>query len=150
MHRKFIALIAASAIAITGFTAPARAGGDDVAKALAGLAAVLIIGAAINSSIDNSPAAAAPAPSPAPAPASHTHPNAVSRYVLPGECERRIRTDQGYRRMLGANCVARNYSYARSLPDKCVASYWVPSRARLETGYTKSCLQNHGYRIARN
>ncbi len=147
MHRKFIALIAATAIAITGFTAPARAGGDDVAKALAGLAAVLIIGAAINSSLDNSPAVAAPSPSPAPA--SHGHSNAVSRYVLPGQCERRIRTDRGYQRVLGANCVARNYSYARSLPDKCVSSYWIASRNRLETGYTKSCLQNHGYRIAR-
>lgn len=54
MHRKFITLIVAAAIAVTGFSGPARAGNKDFARALAGLAALAIIGAAIHDSQDRS------------------------------------------------------------------------------------------------
>ena len=48
MHRKFIALVASAALVITGVsTAPARAGDDDVAKWVAGIAALTIIGVAV-------------------------------------------------------------------------------------------------------
>jgi len=49
MSGKFIALIVAASIAVTGFTAaPAKAGDRDVARALAAIAGIAIIGVAIN------------------------------------------------------------------------------------------------------
>ncbi|MDK3016820.1 hypothetical protein [Pseudodonghicola flavimaris] len=58
MHRKFIALISglAVAVALTGASAaPARADGSDAAKIFAGLAALAIIGAAIDNANDHPP-----------------------------------------------------------------------------------------------
>lgn len=49
MSGKFITLIIAASIAVTGMTAnPARAGDRDVARALAAIAGIAIIGAAIH------------------------------------------------------------------------------------------------------
>ncbi|MEL7133031.1 MAG: hypothetical protein AAGK77_11525, partial [Pseudomonadota bacterium] len=49
IHRNFIGTIAAVAIAITGFSAaPARAGDDEVAAALAALLGLAIVGAVIH------------------------------------------------------------------------------------------------------
>lgn len=49
MSRKFISLVLAASLAVAGFSAaPARAGNNDVAKVLAGLAAVAVIGAVIH------------------------------------------------------------------------------------------------------
>ena len=49
MYRRFIAIILASAVAVTGLSsAPARADGDDVLKVLGGLAALAAIGVAID------------------------------------------------------------------------------------------------------
>jgi hypothetical protein len=154
MHRQFIALIVTTAIVVTGFTAiPARAGGDDVAKALAGLAAIMIIGAAISNSSSN--AAPMPAPTPVPTPTRimpplhHVTPRTPSRYVLPGQCERRIRTNNGYKTILGANCLAKKYSRTRSLPRTCVTNFWNEKKDRLGTGYAEPCLRRYGYQIAR-
>ncbi len=50
IHRKFIALVAATSIAVTGLTtAPAQAK-DDTAKIIAGVAALALIGVAISQS----------------------------------------------------------------------------------------------------
>ncbi|RKF13887.1 hypothetical protein D6850_11890 [Roseovarius spongiae] len=49
MSRSFIALIMAASLAVTGLTAaPAQAGDKDIARALAAIAGIAIIGAAIN------------------------------------------------------------------------------------------------------
>ncbi len=54
MYRRFIAIILATAVAITGLTAaPARADNDRLLKILGGVAAVAIIGAAIKEAKDN-------------------------------------------------------------------------------------------------
>lgn len=54
MYRKFIATVLATAVAITGFTAaPARADNEDLLKILGGVAAIAIIGAAINEARDD-------------------------------------------------------------------------------------------------
>ena len=48
IQKRFIATIAAAAIAITGFTtAPARAGDDEAAAAIAALLGLAVIGAVI-------------------------------------------------------------------------------------------------------
>ena len=53
MHRKFIAVVLAASVAITGFSAaPARAD-EDVAKFIAGVVALGLIGAAINDAKDD-------------------------------------------------------------------------------------------------
>ncbi|MFD0859617.1 cation:proton antiporter [Roseovarius aquimarinus] len=49
MSRKFITLVIAASIAVTGFTAaPARASDRDLARALATIAGIAIVGVAIN------------------------------------------------------------------------------------------------------
>ena len=54
MYRNFIATVLATAVALTAFTAaPARANNDDLLKILGGVAAIAIIGAAINEARDD-------------------------------------------------------------------------------------------------
>jgi hypothetical protein len=50
MYSKFISLIVGAAMAITSFSAPASAGDRDVARAVAAIAGIALIGAAINQS----------------------------------------------------------------------------------------------------
>ncbi|MFD2857056.1 hypothetical protein ACFSZS_23125 [Seohaeicola zhoushanensis] len=52
MHRKFITLIVSAAVAVAGFSAPARADGDDIAKALIGFTALALIAKAIDDKND--------------------------------------------------------------------------------------------------
>ena len=48
LHRKFIATILATSVAVTSLTAaPARAGNEDIAKVLLGATALVVIGSAI-------------------------------------------------------------------------------------------------------
>ena len=48
MHRKFIAFIISTAVAVTALSAPARADTDDIARALVGIAALALIGKALS------------------------------------------------------------------------------------------------------
>jgi len=119
MHRKFIALILATAMAITGLSAaPARADGD-TARIFAGLALLAIIGAAIQ---DN---------------ANKRHnvtrqyytqptrqlPPRVSRFDLPGRCLGAYNVNGGIRRLYGAKCLRNNYRHYTSLPFACKLGY---------------------------
>ncbi len=149
MHRKFIALVISTAIAITGVSVlPARADNNDVAKVLFGIAAIAIIGNAINKANKPAKASTRAYVAPAPAPVVRPLPHSVSRYVLPGQCKRRANTYNGTRTILGAHCVSNNYAYARSLPANCIVNYWNVRRDQINTGYGERCLIRHGYRIS--
>lgn len=158
MHRKFIALIIASAIAVTGLSAvPARAEGGDVAKVLAGLAVLAIIGVAIDKSRDDAPPAVVYAEPPRPTVivprpkviVPRPLPHGVSRNALPETCVRNVNTDKGKRNVLSANCLDRNYAYTSALPSGCVVHHWNKNRHEFRKGYAQNCLKKHGYRIAR-
>jgi len=168
MYRKFIALIVASAVAVAAVaasSAPARADSQEVAKVLAGLAALAILGAAISDSRDNDvqvvtrpsypqggyypPRAYQPVPpryyQPVP---PRPLPPAVSRYDLPAECLSNFTVRGGSVRLFGARCLQNKYRHAAALPRGCQREVRAAGEVRL--GYEPSCLRDRGYRQARN
>ena len=143
-HRKFIAVILAAAVAITGFsTAPARADSDDIAKFIAGAAILGIIGAAINDRRDDRRERPHVDPKPHPKPL----PPRVRRYDLPAKCLTNIRVRGKDRRLLGMRCLNRNYDFVRKLPNRCYAE--LENRHKSRRGYRPGCLRKHGYRLVR-
>ncbi|MFW8635878.1 hypothetical protein [Cribrihabitans pelagius] len=151
-HRKFIALILAASIAITGFSsAPARAD-EDVAKVLAGLALLGIIGAVINDrKDDNHGVSRAYA-----APPQHPHgghgyrpkplPDHFRKYDLPARCLRHFPAYSSRHALVGQACLDRHYGYkAKSLPQSCRVTFWNGKRHK--SGYKPQCLRGRGYRL---
>lgn len=130
MTKYFTATLAAAAVALAGFTAaPARADGKDVAKVLAGIAALYIIGKAID---DRKDRRVAPAPQPV-------------RRALPLSCVRTVQTRKGEVQMLGQRCINRRVGHV-NLPNRCerqIRRYDGGHR----TMFKRSCLERHGYRI---
>jgi hypothetical protein len=148
MHRSFIAAIIAATIVITGFSAaPARAGGDDIAKALAGLAMLAIIGKAISDNRDGHQVSRQAAP-------RHQYvqprplPKRIARNALPGQCLRVIDTRRGTTRMFMRRCLERNYRYVNRLPQACAQRVRTDRGPRY--GYNARCLRQSGFRIARH
>ncbi|MDC0659140.1 hypothetical protein N6L27_14135 [Leisingera sp. SS27] len=159
-HRKFIALIVAAAIAITGFSAaPARAD-NDVAKILGGLALLGILGAAIKHSRDKDDHAVTRTYNP---PQNHSHnrhrhqgrnrhgghvkplPQSVRRYDLPAHCVRYFPRYSSNYPLAAKGCLDRNYGYTHKLPQVCKVTFWNGKHNR--TGYKPGCLKKHGYRM---
>lgn len=147
MHRKFIALIVTTAILITGFSAaPARAG--DAEKLLGGLAALAIIGVAVNEhkkrkkrrhqdvSRNNHDYQPRPLPS------------RVARYDLPGRCLKPMKGYPGNSALLKPKCLSKHYSYTNSLPQFCKISFWNGERNK--QAYEPRCLRQQGYRVVHN
>ena len=149
MHRHFIAFIVAASVAIAGLAAsaaPARADSEDIAKALAGIAALVIIGKAIEKQKDRehvSRKQTYPQSYPQPRPLPHD----VRRKLLPAECLFDVRTRHGHQRFFGARCLQNNYRHASSLPRACTVQ--IPARNGWRYGYDPRCLRQSGYRIAR-
>ena len=175
MHRKFIALIIAASLAVTGLSAaPARADAEDAAKVIAGVAALAILGAAIADAKDDKDRVTRNR--------DHlrhenrhrghgkkwdhrqgrdrwdkTHrnnnharalPKRVKRKLLPRACRTDVRLRGGQSiRGFGRGCLKRNYGYANSLPHACKTT--VRGRhGKLRTVYRGRCLYRHGYREA--
>ena len=161
-HRKFIALIVAVSIAITGFSAaPARAD-EDVAKILGGLALLGILGAAIKHSRDNDRDVThnySPPPHNhsygGPRHYSHNRPGGhvkplpphVRRYDLPSQCLTYFPRYSRKQALVGKGCLERSYGYSKALPQSCRVTFWNGKRYR--TGYKPDCLNSHGYRLVR-
>ncbi|AHD02501.1 hypothetical protein [Leisingera methylohalidivorans] len=159
-HRKFIALIVAASIAITGFSAaPARAD-EDVAKFIAGMALLGILGAAINDARKDDDHTVTRTYNP---PRGHGHgdhrhnshkrygghvkplPPRLHRYDLPAQCVRYFpRYSRNYP-LAGKGCLDRNYGYTQNLPRACKVTFWNGNRNH--TGYKPRCLNQHGYRM---
>ncbi|AFO89148.1 hypothetical protein D1822_16535 [Phaeobacter inhibens] len=151
-HRKFITLIVAAAVAVTGFSAaPARAD-EDVAKVLAGLAVLGIIGAIVkNNRDDDHPQVTRPHRP------THGRPNRphrpkplpprVARYDLPAQCVRYFPRYSQSRTLMGRGCLRKQYGFEHKLPRACQVTFWNGKRNRV--GYRPDCLKNRGYRITR-
>lgn len=147
MHRKFIALILATALTITGLSAaPARADGD-TARLFAGLAALALLGAAIQSNRDKHPVthyySSPPKHSKPPRPALQP----ITRRDLPRHCLRTRPVNGGHRKLVGARCLKTNYAFNGSLPYACQLGYSDGNRNRV--GYEPLCLRERGYRFVR-
>lgn len=163
MTRKFIAAVAGAALVVTAIgAAPARAD-ENLARALAAIVGVAIVGKVISDRLDHddrvvsrnrhddhnmywqhdrNPAAsgirrAGPRP-----PQRHAR-----RYLLPGDCLHSW-TSRGERhRVFGKRCLKRNYEYTDSLPRRCEVTIRVNNKKR--RGYDARCLRRAGYQLAR-
>lgn len=148
MHRKFIALILATAMAITGLSAaPARADGD-TARVFAGLAFLALLGAAIQKERKhNRPVVShnyTPPVHPLP---PRPLPPKISRRDLPQQCLRSRSVNGRYRNLVGNRCLKKNYGFNGTLPYACQLGYRENGRNHI--GYEPVCLRERGYRFAR-
>ena len=155
LHRRFIGLVLAASVAVTGFSAgPARAD-DDFGKILAGIAAIAIIGAAIESSRDDdvrvirkNTVRVTP---------GHNHhrnkhkhnnvrplPSHVKKFNLPAHCLRKF-PGVTNKRILGRGCLNNNYRHVNSLPQACKIA--VDRGRKQRVGYEMLCLRERGYRL---
>jgi hypothetical protein len=148
LHRKFIAFVLAASIAITGLSAaPARAN-DDVAKLLAGLAVLGILGVAINKERHKSRTVTRRAPEPDVTPLHprpRPLPRRVARYDLPGKCLRYFPAFRNGRDLVGQRCLRNNYRHVNALPQQCRVTFW--NGRHNKTAFKPRCLRRNGYRI---
>lgn len=160
MHKKFIALIVASAVAITGISA-SQARAADVGDILGGLAAIALLGAAVSHFNDDgkkntvthnynhiykAPQERVYAKPKARPPRVRPLPKRVARYNLPQRC---LRTFKGYspdQRLLGQTCLGKYYKHSNSLPNQCKVRFW--NGKKVERAYHPGCLHQKGYRVS--
>jgi len=153
MKHKFTVTMLISSIVITGFAAiPAKAGNDDVAKILAGVATLYIIGKAINS---NPKAESTVSRNTSRLGSDHRNYDywepskknrKTARRTLPEKCKFRIRTRNGRKSVFGARCLKNNYRFAHRLPQECKRN--VRTRDGRRRVFGASCLRDHGYKVA--
>ncbi|MFW8593678.1 hypothetical protein [Cribrihabitans neustonicus] len=154
-HRKFIALILAVSLAITGFSAaPARAN-EDVAKVLAGLALLGIIGAVINDRKDDHHSVSrAYTAEPQYGHGGHHYnpkplPQTFRKYDLPARCLRHFPAYSSRHALVGQGCLDRHYGYkAHSLPQSCRVTFWNGKRHK--SAFKPHCLRDRGYRLVQH
>ncbi|MCE8512614.1 hypothetical protein KBY24_09865 [Ruegeria pomeroyi] len=155
MHRKFIALVLSTAIAVTGVSV-SQARAADAHDILGGLAAIAILGAAVHHYDKKKDRRRQqehatrnqhnPYPTHDPHRRAKPLPTDVARYNLPSRCLREADGYRGHGPVLGARCLTRHYGHANSLPQQCKVSYWNGERTR--NAYEPNCLRQFGYRVA--
>lgn len=153
-HRKFIALILALSLAVTGFTAaPARAD-EDVAKFIAGVVALGLIGAAVNDARKDHKREQKTYSHGNRGQANNNYqyghrarplPRRVAKYDLPGHCVKIVPEFSHSRTVVSQRCLARDYGYVDSLPGQCRTQVWNGHKQRI--AYKTRCLEKHGYRL---
>ncbi len=161
---RLTATIAGLAIASSLFApAPASADGDDVAKAIVGIAAIAIIARAIDRRKDRDDLTTV----------GSRRLGSVDRYdgrrgidgrnrrydnrhgpkarrgykkhALPRRCLRVVETSRGDRQVYGARCVNRNFRFASKLPERCETV--VRTRRGFRTVYGARCLRRDGWKV---
>lgn len=159
--RRFIATLAAGATAFALMTAaaavPARASGsDDLAKALAAVAAIAIIGAAVNDNRKDKAKAHVPHHPPQPIhgryrdalrPSDHGRHHRGDRFraiTLPANCAVEMGGRHGPQTAYLARCLDRA-GIDRNLPRRCEIP--VRLRGQRTTAYDEGCLIGAGFRV---
>lgn len=165
-HRRFISIILAAALAVTGITSTAAQAGDrDVAKWVAGAVALGLIGAAIADKRRDDRAVTRHQGGHAPrfnnshrrgndhfrndghrrGHQSHRG-NRYDRHALPGHCRQSVRTRRGTLHGFGRHCLLNNYARFNALPHRCA----VETRGNGRRGviYGSRCLRQHGYQVS--
>ena len=164
MYRRFITLVVSAAIAVTGLTAqPVYADDDDVAKWIAGIAALAIIGAAVAERNDrkkkryNNGYVHVPQPrydgygySTKPYRGwKHGGKKRRDAYRLPGQCRVKRNLQGNEIRGFARGCLKRNNVNVDALPRQCAVRFRDRDRQRRVVLYTGRCLKQYGYRVAR-
>lgn len=156
MYRQFIALVLSAALAVTGMTAqPAHAGNDDVAKWIAGLAVLGIIGAAIADDRKKSSRQTYQQNNVQKfkhTPKKYKHKSKKHRrnhMALPARCRVTERMQgkevRGFRR----GCLKRHDVDVRNLPRHCALKVRDRQTGNRRVIYTSRCMRQQGYSVAR-
>ena len=163
-----LALSGLTALSLTMTPMPASAGpdGEDIAKALAGLAVLGIIASAANDRkkrrrnqantvINNNPYGSIE---------GSRSPRVIEGEIrrrgnqgrvnnqrfrftpLPDRCVRVVSTSRGDRTVYGARCLKRNYAYTNRLPERCRLQ--VRTNNRIRNVYGARCLRRDGWQVA--
>ncbi len=162
MFKPLIAGITALSLTLAS-TTPLQAQGldrEDVGKLLIGLAAVAVIGAAIEENRDrNKDRNRSTQVHDTPqwnginrnnnwSDLNRQHQsNSNARRVLPHACLRTVETRFGHQRIFGQRCLERNYRHVNRLPDRCAVRLYTNDGPR--RGYDPLCLREQGYRSDR-
>ena len=148
MHRKFIALILAISVAVTGLSAaPAFADGK-TARQLGWLALLGIVALAVRDSNKKSTVTSDYTYSTPPRTVPpRVLPPQVNYKVLPQQCLRRPYVNGQRRNLFGAGCLKRYRVRVNALPYACQLGYFDGRINRV--GYEPLCLRERGYRTAR-
>lgn len=151
MHRKFIGLVVATAIAITGISA-SQARAADAHDILGGLAAIAIIGAAINhynkdQRRDRVARQNYYVQKPQDVRPNHIRPlpKRIARYDLPQRCLKTYKSYSKKRPLLGTSCLQKHYKHANSLPQQCKVGFW--NGTKVKRAFEPACLRQKGYRV---
>jgi hypothetical protein len=156
-HRKFIALILAASLAVTGVSAVPAQAGSDAGKIFAGLAVLGILGAALHdhNTRDRGHTVSRLHPPQGGYQPPHTQrphhptpkplPPRFGRYDLPKKCVKVYPRYSLSHSLVGANCLERNAQQLNRLPQACRVSFWNGRQNR--TAYKPQCLNQHGYRL---
>lgn len=169
MYRKFIAGVIAAAVVVTTLGAsPARADDKDVARAVAAILGIAIVGKIIHDRNKDRDEEAVTHRRPEPVyqpPRVHrprdeyrpggVHPRPLpdrvgrgDRRLLPGHCFRSYDTRHGPVRMFGEDCLQQTMRHANRLPQHCLRQVRA-NRTRIY-GYEARCLRDAGYQLARS
>ncbi len=128
MFRSFTALALGAALAVTGFASQARAGNDDLTKALIGLAVIGGIAIAIDNRNDRRDAR-----------------REAARKRLPEQCLRRFNSGRRAEYGFGERCL-NNHAAQVTPPEHC-ARRGRNRRGNRVTYFPEHCLLNDGYTV---
>lgn len=147
--KQMIAVALAATLALTSLPSPVLANDRDeqIGKILFGLAALAVLGAAIENRNDNDrPRVSVQTATPP----RHSGGLGIPprARVLPAQCFRRIETQSGQSRFFGKRCLRNNYRYADRLPVRCEIG--IRTNHGIRVGYRPRCLRDAGFSMARN
>ncbi|MEE4187789.1 MAG: hypothetical protein V2I76_04995 [Roseobacter sp.] len=164
MSRRFITTVIAAALTITALgQTPARAD-EDLARLLAAVVGVAIVGKVISDRIEDndqkkrvtqhdSNNGLGPVRAVRPQARAFSRveprplPRRVNRFLLPGDCLRSFQAHDGRYRVFGDRCLQRSYAFSDSLPQACKVKFRAGNQKR--QGYDARCLRRSGYQLAR-
>jgi len=151
MTKRFIATALAASMALTSLSAtPVRADSGEIGRLLLGAGALLIIGSAIsnnnNRQRDRDPVVTTRRNYEQPyrvKPRHEPHRVKPRRKVVPSECLRVNRRDDGPRRFFGQRCLQNNMRYVDRLPGYCLRT--IRGKHGRRNVYAARCLRRDGW-----
>ena len=162
MFKPLIAGITALSLTLAT-TTPLHAQGidrDDVGKLLFGLAAIAVIGTAIDQNRNRNrdrnrttqahqtPRSGGINPNNSWSDLNREHEaNNNGRRTLPRSCLQTVETRFGNQRLFGQRCLERNFRHVNRLPDRCAVRVYTTNGPR--RGFDPHCLREQGFRSDR-
>lgn len=150
MPRKFIASLAAAAVALTSLSAvPAAADNKNLERFVIGAGTILLLSELNKNTrnVNNHHKVED---------ASHRRHKGKNGWgkhrlaPIPGYCLTSVRQGRHTIRMFGSRCLWNNYRHARLLPQHCKVhvNTWRHGRKVHRVGYSPKCLRRSGFQVA--